>query len=149
MALGRFSANVATASLQRCFDVGPTFFQRFYNMPLLIAISVLQGLTGIICSKKEKMRSIWLSPDHLLLNPPRAKRSGLLTHAMRTVYRPLKSKILVVFSASPAPFFSKLVACARARFQDPPDCRGQQILLATRQKCENVGGGHLVRSGED
>ena len=121
--LGKFSANVASALLQRCFDVGPTFFQRFYNMPLLIAISVLQGLTGIICSKKEKMRSIWLSPDHLLLNPPRAKRSGLLTHAMRTVYRPLKSKILVVFSASPAPFFSKLVARARARaraFSRPP-----------------------------
>ena len=40
------------------------------------------------------------------------------------------------------PFFSKTGrARTRARSQDPPDCRGQQILLATRQKCENVGGG--------
>ena len=100
-------------------------------MDTVTCVSILSGARAV------------LENFTLEAGPPRAKRSGLLTHAMRTVYRPLKSKILVVFSASPAPFFSKLVACARARFQDPPDCRGQQILLATRQKCENVGGGTL------
>ena len=62
VALGRFSANVVTTSLQRCFDVEPTFFQRFYNMPLFMAISVL---LGIIRSKKKKTRSFWLSLNHL------------------------------------------------------------------------------------
>ena len=37
---------------------------------------------------------------------------------MRTVYRALKSNILVIFSASPANFFSKLVARARV-FKTP------------------------------
>ena len=62
-------------------------------------------------------------------------------------YRPLESKILAVFSASSVPFFPKLAA--RARFQDPPDWRGQRILLAAQWKRENVWGGHLVWSGED
>ena len=58
--MSTFSENVATAFLQRCFDVGPTSFQRFYNKPILIAINVLFGLTVTIRLKKEKNREVFL-----------------------------------------------------------------------------------------
>ena len=74
------------------------------------------------------MRYVWMISITLI-------SSFLLSGRSRwTVYRSLKSKVLLVLSASPVPFFVK------NWFQDPPDCRGQQILLATWRKCENVGG---------
>ena len=79
VALGRFSANVVTTSLQRCFDVGPTFFQRFYNMPLFMAISVL---LGIIRSKKKNEKFLVVAKSSPYINgKPKLFEAGTMWSA--------------------------------------------------------------------
>lgn len=68
-----FSANVATALLLSYFDVGPTLFQRFYKIHILIAINVLLGLNVTICSRKERNENFLVvaksSPFPCTINP--------------------------------------------------------------------------------